>query len=84
MTRLIMLAALLLSVVGGLILISGASPLAAQAGPSAMRSFDSAEVAPGGTVMVTITGATAPGHGYGNVTGRLRLCCCSLDDWPYF
>ena len=55
MTRLIMLAALVLSVVGGLIVMSGASPLAAQATPSATRALDSDEVTPGGTVEVTIT-----------------------------
>ena len=35
--------------------MSGSSPLAAQANPSATRSFDSSTVAPGGTVTVTIT-----------------------------
>ena len=45
----------MLSVVGGLTIMSGSSPLAAQASPSAARSFDSMTVAPGETVMVTIT-----------------------------
>ena len=35
--------------------MSGSSPLAAQTNPSATRSFNTAEVAPGGTVIVTIT-----------------------------
>ena len=35
--------------------MSGSSPLAAQANPSATRSFNTAEVAPGGSVIVTIT-----------------------------
>ena len=54
MNRLIILAALLLSVVGGLTLMSSSSPLAAQTGPSATRSFEPATVEPGGTVTVTI------------------------------
>ena len=63
--RLIMLAALLLSVIGGLTVMSGSSPLAAQVNPSATRSFDSSTVAPGGTVTVTINVS-----GYGR-TGRV-------------
>ena len=35
--------------------MSGSSPLAAQANPSATRSFNTTEVAPGGSVIVTIT-----------------------------
>lgn len=54
MKRLIILAALLLSVVGGLTLMSSSSPLAAQTDPSATRSFDPAKVEPGGTVIVSI------------------------------
>ena len=44
--------------------MSGSSPLAAQANPSATRSFDSSTVAPGGTVTVTImaTGYASPGR----------------------
>ena len=45
--------------------MSGSSPLAAQANPSATRSFDSSTVAPGGTVTVTINVS-----GYGR-TGRV-------------
>ena len=54
MNRLIILAALLLSVVGGLALMSSSSPVAAQTDPSATRSFDSTSVEPGGTVTVSI------------------------------
>ena len=54
MKRLIILAALLLSVVGGLTLMSSTSPLAAQTDPSATRSFEPASVEPGGTVTVHI------------------------------
>ena len=54
MKRLIVLAALLLSVVGGLTLMSSTSPLAAQTDPSATRSFEPASVEPGGTVTVNI------------------------------
>ena len=54
MSRLMILAALLLSVIGGLALMSSSSPLAAQTNPSATRSFDSATVEPGETVTVTI------------------------------
>ena len=54
MKRLIILAALLLSVVGGLTLMSSTSPLAAQTDPSATRSFEPASVEPGGTVTVNI------------------------------
>ena len=45
--------------------MSGASPLAAQANPSATRSFDLSTVGPGGTVTVTINAS-----GYG-VSGRV-------------
>ena len=44
----------MLSVIGGLTVMLGSSPLAAQA-TGATRSFDSSTVAPGGTVTVTIT-----------------------------
>ena len=54
MNRLIMLAALMLSVIGGLTIMLGSSPLAAQSA-SATRAFDSSSVTPGGTVTVTIT-----------------------------
>ena len=54
MKRLIILAALLLSVVGGLTFMSSSSPVAAQTDPSATRSFDPATVEPGGTVTVSI------------------------------
>ncbi len=54
MNRLLILAALLLSVVGGLALMSSSSPVAAQTDPSATRSFEPATVQPGGTVTVSI------------------------------
>ena len=66
MNRLIILAALLLSVVGGLTLMSSSSPLAAQTGPSATRSFAPATVVPDGTVTVTV--AVANYGGVGRVT----------------
>ena len=44
----------MLSVIGGLTVMLGSSPLAAQA-TGATRAFDSSTVAPGGTVTVTIT-----------------------------
>ena len=66
MNRLIILAALLLSVVGGLTLMSSSSPLAAQTSPSATRSFAPATVAPSG--MVTVTVAVANYGGVGRVT----------------
>ncbi len=54
----------MLSVIGGLALMSSSSPLAAQTSPSATRSFESATVEPGGMVTVTITAANyaAPGR----------------------
>ena len=55
MYRIIMLAALMLSVIGGLAVTLGSSPLAAQTGASVSRSFDPSRVAPGGEVTVTIT-----------------------------
>ena len=45
----------MLSVIGGLTVLLGSSPLAAQTNPSASRSFVPTTVAPGGTVTVTIT-----------------------------
>ena len=45
----------MLSVIGGLTVMLGSSPLAAQGTPSATRSFDSSIVAPDGMVTVTIT-----------------------------
>ena len=44
----------MLSVIGGLWVMSGSAPLAAQAGPSASRSFSSATVMPGAEFTVTI------------------------------
>ena len=64
-----MLAALMLSLMGGLWVMSGSAPLAAQTTPSASRSFSSATVAPGGEVTVTIAAA---GYGsFGAVTETL-------------
>ena len=71
MYRIIMLAALMLSVMGGLWLLSSSAPLAAQgAAASATRSFSPATaVAPGATVTVTIE---AVGYGaLGAVTETL-------------
>ena len=72
MNRLIILAALLLSVVGGLTLMSSSSPLAAQ-DHMATRSVDSSDVEPGDTVTVTITLAD-------DYTGNLARVTESLDD----
>ena len=47
----------MLSVIGGLAVMLGSSPLAAQTPASAERSFDPATVAPGGSVTVMITAA---------------------------
>ena len=44
----------MLSVIGGLTVMLGSSPLAAQEAASATRSIDPSTVAPGGTVTVTI------------------------------
>ena len=67
MSRLMILAALLLSVVGGLMLMSSSSPLAAQTNPSATRSFEPATtVAPDETVTVTITAMN-----YAGLPGRV-------------
>ncbi|MDE2687655.1 MAG: cadherin domain-containing protein [Chloroflexota bacterium] len=70
MNRLLILAALLLSVVGGLTLMSSSLPVAAQTEPSATRSFDPDTVAPDGTVTVTVavTGITSAA---GSVTETL-------------
>ena len=54
----------MLSVIGGLWVLSGSDPLAAQATASAERSFDSATVAPGGSVTVEIVAT-----GYGDLGG---------------
>ncbi len=54
----------MLSVIGGLWLMSGSAPLAAQTTASASRSFEPATVVPGGTVTVTIAAAD-----YGSVGG---------------
>ena len=59
----------MLSVVGGLWVISGSVPLAAQTTPSASRSFEPATVVPDGTVTVTI--AAADYGGLGSVTETL-------------
>ena len=67
MNRLIMLAALMLSLVGGLWVMSGSAPLAAQTTPSASRSFSSDTVMPGGELTVTITAAN-----YGSVGGVIE------------
>ena len=67
--RLLMLAALMLSLMGGLWVMSGSAPLAAQTGASATRSFSSDSVTPGATMTVTIASA---GYGaFGSVTETL-------------
>ena len=71
MSRLIMLAALLLGVIGGLTVMSGSSPLAAQTSPSATRSFDSSTVAPGATVTVTIQAENYGAPGAPLAVGRI-------------
>ena len=72
MNRLIILAALLLSVVGGLTFImSSSSPLAAQTDPSATRSVDSTDVEPGETVTVTITLADSYAGNLARITENL-------------
>ena len=53
----------MLSVVGGLTLMSSSSPLAAQTTPSATRSFEPSTVAPGGMVTVTVVAADFVGPG---------------------
>ena len=69
MYRIIMLAALMLSLMGGLWVMSGSAPLAAQTTPSASRSFSPGTVAPDGQVTVTIE---AVGYGaLGGVTETL-------------
>ena len=50
--------------------MSGSSPLAAQTNPSATRSFNTAEVAPGGAVTVTISLSDVTGN-LGTVTETL-------------
>ena len=56
--------------------MSGSSPLAAQTNPSATRSFNTAEVAPGGSVTVTIS--------LSNVTGNLGVVTETLpSDFAY-
>ena len=64
-----MLAALLLSVVGGLTLILSPSPLAAQTDPT--RSLDSSAVEPGAIVTVTITLADDYEGNLAQITERL-------------
>lgn len=60
----------MLSVVGGLTVMSGASPLAAQANPSATRTLSATEVAPGGALTVTIALSDLTGN-LGTVTETL-------------
>ena len=60
MKRIIMLAALMLSVIGGLWMVAGSAPLAAQ---TAGRSISPATVVPGGEVTVTIVAADYGGFG---------------------
>ena len=56
--------------------MSGSSPLAAQTNPSATRSFNTAEVAPGGSVTVTIS--------LSHVTGNLGVVTETLpSDFAY-
>ena len=57
--------------------MSSASPLAAQATPSATRSLSATEVAPGGTLTVTITLNNVTAN-IGTVTETLPdgLCLC--------
>ena len=69
MYRIIMLAALIVSVIGGLWLMSGSAPLAAQT-LSATRSFNPATVAPNGEVAVSIVITGSYGL-FGSVTERL-------------
>ena len=67
-----MLAALLLSVVGGLtLMLSPSSPLAAETHPSATRSLDSSSVGPGAIVTVTITLADDYEGNLARITERL-------------
>ena len=66
-----MLAALMLSVMGGLWVVSGSSPLAAQTSPSATRSLDSSAVEPGAIVTVTITLAEDYEGNLARITERL-------------
>ena len=68
MYRIIMLAALMLSLMGGLWVMSGSAPLAAQTTPSASRSFSPATVAPDGQVTVTIAAV-----GYGRAGGVTEM-----------
>ena len=56
--------AMLVTVTGLLGVLLGLNIVAAQQGPSAMRSFDQDTVAPGGTLVVTITAT-----GYGSLGG---------------
>ena len=60
----------MLSVIGGLALLLGSSPLAAQASPSATRSFDESTVEPGATVEVEVV-ASVPQPATGNALSRL-------------
>ena len=69
MYRILIFAALMVSAIAGLWLMSGSAPLAAQTTPTANRSFDSTTVAPGGQVEVTI--AVANYGGFGRVADTL-------------
>ena len=71
MKKLLILAALMLSVIGGLTLVSSSSPLAAQTDPSATRSLDSSNVEPNTVVTVTITLADDYEGRLARVTERL-------------
>ena len=61
----------MLSVVGGLMLMSSSSPLAAETHPSATRSLDSSSVEPGAIVTVTITLADDYEGNLARITERL-------------
>ena len=67
----------MLSVIGGLAVMLGSSPLAAQTSSSATRSFDSETVVPGGTVTVTISAIYG---GIGGVTETLPSDFTYVDD----
>ena len=69
MNRIVMFAALMLSVLAGLWVISSSAPLAAQTTTSATRSFISATVEPDTSVTVTI--AVANYGPFGSVTETL-------------
>ena len=70
MNRLIVLAALMLSMIAGLTIMSGSAPLSAQGSPSAIRSIDLSNVQPGETVTVTVA-VTVPQPATGVAISRL-------------